>query len=80
MHVAVADSGSGMTAEQLETLFRSDKKIKATPEAGYGSGFGLILCRYIIKLHDDNTIRGCRIWAESREGEGSTFHFLIGAA
>jgi K+-sensing histidine kinase KdpD len=30
-----------------------------------GHGFGLILCRYIVKLHDDNTIRGCRIWAES---------------
>ena len=35
-----------------------------TPEHT-GHGFGLILCRYIVKLHDDNTLRGCRIWAES---------------
>ena len=76
-HVTVADTGCGMTAEQIETLFRSDKKIKPTPAAGYGSGFGLMLCRYIIKMHDDNTIRGCRIWAESKEREGSVFHFLI---
>lgn len=77
IHVMVADTGSGMTPEQIETLFRADKKINPTPEAGYGSGFGLILCRYIIKLHDDNTLRGCRIWAESQPGQGSTFHFLI---
>ena len=77
VHVSVSDTGSGMTAEQIETLFRSDKKIKPTPDAGYGSGFGLMLCRYIIKLHDDNTLRGCRIWAESEVGKGSVFHFLI---
>ena len=77
VHITISDSGSGMTEEQLETLFRSDKKIKVTPEAGYGSGFGLMLCRYIIKLHDDNTIRGCRIWAESELGKGSVFHFII---
>lgn len=77
VHVSVSDTGSGMTKEQIETLFRSDKKTKPTPDAGYGSGFGLMLCRYIIKLHDDNTIRGCRIWAVSEAGKGSTFHFLI---
>ena len=77
VHITLSDSGSGMTEGQLETLFRSDKKIKVTPEAGYGSGFGLMLCRYIIKLHDDNTIRGCRIWAESELGKGSVFHFII---
>ena len=75
--VSVADTGCGMDAEQIGSLFRSDKKINATPEAGYGSGFGLILCRYIIKLHDDNTLRGCRIWAESVLDGGSVFHFLI---
>lgn len=76
-HIMVSDSGCGMTPEQIESLFRSDKKIKPTPEVGYGSGFGLMLCRYIIKLHDDNTIRGCRIWAESELGKGSVFHFVL---
>lgn len=78
--ISISDTGCGMTPEQIETLFRSDKKIKPTPETGYGSGFGLMLCRYIIKLHDDNTIRGCRIWAESEVGKGSTFHFVIECA
>ena len=71
--VQVSDTGVGMSEEQLENLFRADKKIKNDTQPGYGTGFGLILCRYIIKKHDDNTTRGCRIWAESTLGKGSTF-------
>lgn len=89
VHVSVADTGCGMSSDELENLFRTDKKMtnalknrnNGVPEAdndpGYGSGFGLILCRYIVKKHDDNTLRGCRIWAESQEGRGSTFHFIV---
>ena len=40
-------------------------------------GFGLILCRYIVKKHDDNTRRGCRIWVESEEGKGTTMHVRL---
>ena len=79
--LSVVDTGCGMTAEELEQLFRSDKPLRETsPRASHGSGFGLILCRYIIKKHDDNTLRGCRIWAESEVGKGSTFRCLIAAA
>ena len=81
VQVAVADTGSGMSPEAVENLFRADKKINPQPQSeGYGSGFGLILCRYIIKKHDDNTRRGCRIWAESTPGQGSSFFFRIAAA
>ena len=75
--ISVTDTGEGMTAEQLENLFRSDKPL---PADGNSRGFGLILCRNIIKKHDDNTLQGCRIWAESRVGEGSVFHFLLALA
>lgn len=76
--VSVRDTGEGMSQEELDNLFRADKKIKRqSHQNGYGTGFGLILCRYIIKKHDDNTQRGCRIWAESKEGEGSCFYFRI---
>lgn len=79
--VTVRDTGRGMNDEELENLFRADKRIDSSnaKEQGYGTGFGLILCRYIIKKHDDNTIRGCRIWAESTLGKGSAFHFLVEA-
>ena len=76
--VSVSDTGSGMTDDQLENLFRTDRPIAShNSPNGYGTGFGLILCRYIIKKHDDNTLRGCRIWAQSTLGEGSQFHFLV---
>lgn len=79
VHIEVADSGEGMDEETLEDLFRADKKVRTTadPDASHGTGFGLILCKYIIKRHDDNTLRGCRIWAESKPGVGSTFHCIL---
>lgn len=77
VEVCVRDTGSGMDEETIENLFRADKKIKPSSEHGYGTGFGLILCRYIIKKHDDNTLRGCRIWAEGKVGEGSVFRFVL---
>lgn len=79
VQVSVSDTGCGLTDEEIENLFRTDKKITPRPAegVGYGTGFGLILSRYIIKKHDDNTLCGCRIWAESIKGEGSKFHFLV---
>ena len=79
VHIEVDDTGTGMDDETLENLFRADKKVNTSsnPTADHGTGFGLILCKYIIKRHDDNTVRGCRIWAESEIDKGSTFHFLL---
>ncbi len=79
VHIEVDDTGQGMDEETLENLFRADKKVSPTTnsDAPHGTGFGLILCKYIIKRHDDNTLRGCRIWAESELGKGSTFHFIL---
>lgn len=71
--ITVRDTGSGMDAAQVESLFRADRTL---PE-GSEHGFGLILCRYIIKKHDDLTRRGCRIWAESTPGKGTTMHVVL---
>lgn len=79
VQIAVSDTGEGMDEPTLENLFRADKKVSppTDPMAPHGTGFGLILCKYIIKRHDDNTLRGCRIWAESERGKGSTFRCLL---
>ena len=71
--ICVLDTGSGMDAAQVESLFRADRTL---PE-GSEHGFGLILCRYIIKKHDDLTRRGCRIWAESTPGQGTAMHVML---
>lgn len=70
VEIAIADTGSGMEETQLESLFSASR-----PDGDHG--FGLILCRYIVKKHDDNTRRGCRIWAESVPGKGTTMHVLL---
>lgn len=77
-HIVVADTGSGMDEQTLEDLFRADKKIDPNAESHHG--FGLILCKYIIKRHDDNTSRGCRIWAESQIGIGTSMHVRLALA
>ena len=62
-----------MSAEQRESLFRADREVQGE------HGFGLILCRYIIKKHDDLTRRGCKLWVESEPGKGTTMHVLLAA-
>ena len=78
VELTVSDTGCGMTADEVENLFRADKR---PDQQAQHSGFGLILCRYIVKKHDDNTLRGCRIWAESipapTEGHGTKVHVLV---
>lgn len=71
--IEVADTGCGLTAEQCDSLFRADREVAEGAE----HGFGLILCRYIIKRHDDNTRRGCKIWVTSQPGAGTTMHCRI---
>lgn len=73
VEIQVRDTGAGMTPEQQESLFRADR----TLAPGSEHGFGLILCRYIVKKHDDNTRRGCKLWVESQPGQGTTMHVLL---
>ncbi len=72
IEVKVADSGVGISSENLKKLFdigsgyftRGTKNEK-------GSGIGLLLCHEFVEKH------GGKIAVESREGEGSIFRFTI---
>lgn len=76
--ITVEDTGCGIPPEQLDELFRSDKFIESENSAVTGHhGFGLMLCAYIIKKHDDETKRGCKIWVESEVGKGTKIQFII---
>jgi two-component system sensor histidine kinase/response regulator len=72
VQVAVADTGVGMTAQELEKLFRIDEHLSGKgTEQETGNGLGLLVCKeFVEKL-------GGRIWAESRPGLGSTFRFTL---
>jgi signal transduction histidine kinase len=72
IQVTVADSGVGLTTEDVEKLFRSDINPKTIGCGGEkGSGIGLILCHEFIQLNHG------KIWAESELGRGTRFHFLL---
>jgi signal transduction histidine kinase len=66
--VTVSDTGIGMSAEQLQNLFRIDRQSLRTGTSGEpGNGLGLILCRELLQKH------GSRLHIESEEGKGAGF-------
>ena len=70
--ISIRDTGVGIPADRLDTLFVLDKGSTTNGTQGEkGSGLGLILCRDMVEKN------GGEIWAESEEGNGSTFCFTL---
>jgi len=66
---SVEDAGLGMSEEEMEHLF--DRFWQARRHRRAGAGLGLTITKEIVEAH------GGRIWARSREREGSTFFFTL---
>lgn len=70
--VAVADSGIGIPAKDLPRVFERFFQVETHLTRRFGGmGLGLTVAKAMIELH------GGRIWAESEEGRGSIFSFLL---
>ncbi|WP_305730873.1 PAS domain-containing sensor histidine kinase [Trichlorobacter ammonificans] len=68
LRLSVADTGIGMTPDITERIFAPFEQADNSTTRRYGgSGLGLTICRRLVEL------MGGRIWAESRQGIGSTF-------
>jgi signal transduction histidine kinase len=70
VEIAVADTGPGIPAEDLESIFEEFEQTTEGKQVE-GTGLGLPLSRKLVELH------GGRLWVESQPGQGSTFRFAL---
>jgi two-component system sensor histidine kinase/response regulator len=72
VEMAVADTGTGISQEDLPKLFRLDTQYMNIGTVGEkGTGLGLSLCKDLIEKN------GGTIWVESEVGKGTTFRFTL---
>jgi signal transduction histidine kinase len=73
--VSVEDTGPGIPEEHLPLVFERFYRVDPSRSRDDGgTGIGLAIARSIVDAH------GGKIWAESAEGKGSTFRFVLPVA
>ena len=72
LEFSVRDTGMGIPSDRLARLFHSFSQADSSIAREYGgTGLGLAISKGLVDL------MGGRMWVESTEGAGSTFHFTL---
>ncbi|MBI3960758.1 MAG: PAS domain-containing protein [Chloroflexi bacterium] len=72
LRISVQDTGIGISAAKLPSLFTPFVQLDSANTRRFeGTGLGLAICKRLIEL------MGGKIWVESVEQVGSTFHFTL---
>ena len=70
LHFTVSDTGIGIPADKLDTIFAAFSQADTSTTRRFGgTGLGLAITTQLASL------MGGRVWAESELGKGSKFHF-----
>lgn len=72
VHFSVSDTGIGIPQNKQATIFEAFSQEDSSTTRRYGgTGLGLTISERLVAM------MGGRLWVESEQGKGSTFHFTV---